>query len=73
MQSTHSLVEIHNSHYQHPFTDASFVAHVEDAFATLKDCFERYKPHEVIVAFNGGKDCIVILHLAYAYLKASSI
>jgi hypothetical protein len=23
----------------------------------------------VIVAFNGGKDCIVILHLAFAHLK----
>ena len=59
--------------YERPFTDAGLVAHVEDALATLKECFERYKPHEVIVAFNGGKDCIVILHLAYAYLKVTII
>ena len=59
--------------YERPFTDGGLVAHVEDALATLKECFQRYKPHEVIVAFNGGKDCIVILHLAYAYLKVTII
>jgi 3'-phosphoadenosine 5'-phosphosulfate sulfotransferase (PAPS reductase)/FAD synthetase len=45
---------------------------VRDALATIKECFERYEPNQVIVAFNGGKDCIVILHLAYAYLKVTS-
>lgn len=51
--------------------DSGFVDGVRDALATIKECFERYEPNQVIVAFNGGKDCIVILHLAYAYLKVT--
>ena len=49
--------------------DSGFVQRVRDSMSTIEECFDRYEPNQVIVAFNGGKDCIVILHLAYAYLK----
>jgi 3'-phosphoadenosine 5'-phosphosulfate sulfotransferase (PAPS reductase)/FAD synthetase len=54
------------------FSDADFANRVRDSIATIAECFERYKPDQVIVAFNGGKDCIVTLHLAFAFLKVST-
>ena len=32
----------------------------------MEECLERYSPSQVAVCFNGGKDCIVMLHLAHA-------
>lgn len=36
---------------------------VRGSIAVLSDTFERYSPDEVAFAFNGGKDCCVVLHL----------
>lgn len=35
--------------------------------------FLRYKPEEVFVSFNGGKDCTVVLHLAACVAKLQNI
>lgn len=32
----------------------------------IEQCFSEYKPEEVSISFNGGKDCCVVLFLAYA-------
>ncbi|KAL7646720.1 UNVERIFIED_CONTAM: hypothetical protein RMT77_001973 [Armadillidium vulgare] len=40
-----------------------------DALDTLEQCFERYKPEEVCLCYNGGKDCLVALHITHAYMS----
>ena len=35
----------------------------------IQECFEKYKENQVAIAFNGGKDCMVLLHLVHAYLQ----
>ena len=32
-------------------------------------CFIRFPPESVSVCYNGGKDCIVMLHLVHAYFQ----
>ena len=36
-------------------------------------CFLRFPPESVSVCYNGGKDCIVMLHLVHAYFQVPSI
>jgi len=42
---------------------------VEEALAVVEECFTRYPPGAVSVCYNGGKDCIVLLHLVHAYCQ----
>lgn len=37
---------------------------VTDALRVLRDAFERFAPGAVVASFNGGKDAVVLLHLA---------
>lgn len=32
----------------------------------VEECFTKYKPENVSVCFNGGKDCVVMLHIIHA-------
>ncbi|XP_015120691.1 FAD synthase [Diachasma alloeum] len=38
--------------------------HVRYSILVLEECLERYNCDEVILSFNGGKDCTAVLHLA---------
>lgn len=35
--------------------------------------FKRYKPEEIFISFNCGKDCTVVLHLAACITKLQNI
>jgi FAD synthetase len=35
---------------------------IRHSFDVLKECLSRYTPKQIAVAFNGGKDCTVVLH-----------
>lgn len=35
----------------------------------IKECFDLYKPENVFICFNGGKDCTVLLHLMMLILR----
>ncbi|XP_071548026.1 FAD synthase-like isoform X2 [Panulirus ornatus] len=41
---------------------------VTEAVKVIEDCFNRYTVEEICVSFNGGKDCMVILHLLHGAL-----
>jgi len=42
---------------------------IDEALNVLCEAFDRYGREGVSVCFNGGKDCIVMMHLTYALLK----
>ncbi|KZC11319.1 FAD synthase [Dufourea novaeangliae] len=44
-------------------------AHVKSALDILQECYKTYKPEDIFISFNGGKDCTVVLHLAAAIAK----
>ena len=46
-----------------------FIDQVKTACQVIKNCFQQYKNDQVAIAFNGGKDCMVLLHLTHAYLE----
>ncbi|XP_026670447.1 FAD synthase isoform X1 [Ceratina calcarata] len=47
--------------------------HVESSLNILRQCYKTYKPEEVFISFNGGKDCTVVLHLAACVASLESI
>ncbi|CAF0730858.1 unnamed protein product [Rotaria sordida] len=36
---------------------------IRHSFNVLEQCFTKYTPNQIAVAFTGGKDCTVVLHL----------
>eukprot|EP00088_Acartia_fossae_P017360 TRINITY_DN19846_c0_g1_i5.p1 TRINITY_DN19846_c0_g1~~TRINITY_DN19846_c0_g1_i5.p1 ORF type:complete len:513 (+),score=71.65 TRINITY_DN19846_c0_g1_i5:57-1595(+) len=51
--------------------DEEFRKNLQESLDIIQDCFKRYTPEEVSVCYNGGKDCIVMLHLVHAFFKAN--
>ncbi|XP_076370970.1 FAD synthase-like isoform X2 [Tachypleus tridentatus] len=49
-------------------TKVQFASLLKDSINKLQECFNRYSQEEVCLSFNGGKDCTVLLHLAYTVL-----
>ena len=49
--------------------DPSFIQQVEKAKSVIKDCFDQYEMDQIAIAFNGGKDSLVLLHLTYIFLQ----
>ena len=39
---------------------------VAEAVHTMEECFTKFPPESVSVCFNGGKDCVVMLHIVHA-------
>jgi len=50
-------------------SDDNFVEVIENSLKTVEECFAKYAPESVSVCFNGGKDCIVMLHLVHAFYQ----
>jgi FAD synthetase len=40
---------------------------VRDSLRVVEECFAKYTPERVSVCFNGGKDCIAMLHIVHAF------
>ncbi|XP_033350134.1 FAD synthase-like isoform X3 [Bombus vosnesenskii] len=53
--------------------DTENEVHIKYAVDILEQCYKTYKPEEVFVSFNGGKDCTVVLHLAACVAKLRNI
>merc|ERR1712107_420103 len=43
---------------------------VKNAQKIIAECFQSYDKNQVALAFNGGKDCMVLLHLTHSYLQS---
>ena len=39
---------------------------INKSLEIVEESFTRYKPENVSVCFNGGKDCVVMLHIVHA-------
>jgi len=50
-------------------SNENLVGVIENSLKTIEECFARYEPENVSVCFNGGKDCIVMLHLVHAFYQ----
>ena len=50
--------------------DKSFVEKVQESQRVIEECFKKYSDNEIAIAFNGGKDCMALLHMTHA-LKQS--
>ena len=48
--------------YTQCIPDSELTDRVRHSFDTLDQCLSKYAPNQIAVAFNGGKDCTVILH-----------
>ncbi|CAF0735339.1 unnamed protein product [Rotaria sp. Silwood1] len=43
--------------------DSDLANKIHHSFNILEQCFTKYTPNQIAVAFTGGKDCTVVLHL----------
>ncbi|EFA77806.1 hypothetical protein PPL_09304 [Heterostelium album PN500] len=43
--------------------DPSLIEKINKSIATIELTFNKYKFEEIALCFNGGKDCVVLLHL----------
>lgn len=39
------------------------------AFKIFEQCLEKYPDGEIVISFNGGKDCTLLLHLYHIFLR----
>lgn len=53
--------------------DQDFKQRLEQAQKVIEDCYEKYDENQVAIAFNGGKDCMVLLHLTHIFLKGHKL
>ena len=53
--------------------DPAFHEQLKGAQNVIRECYETYKPEEVAIAFNGGKDCMVMLHLTFVHRKSRGL
>ncbi|CAL7943682.1 unnamed protein product [Xylocopa violacea] len=60
-------------HARMVFKDAENQVHIKYALDILQQCYKTYKPEEIFISFNGGKDCTVVLHLAACVAKLQNI
>jgi FAD synthetase len=49
--------------------DADLNSKIHQSFNIFDQCLTKYSPHQIAVAFNGGKDCTVVLHQYSVFLK----
>ncbi|CAF1417021.1 unnamed protein product [Rotaria sordida] len=48
--------------YIQPIPDSYLGNKIRHSLNILEQCLTKYTPNEIVVAFNGGKDCTVVLH-----------
>jgi FAD synthetase len=50
--------------------DDEFRENLQKSLDIIEECYQKYSADEVSVCYNGGKDCIVMLHLVHAHFQA---
>lgn len=67
---TYDTVSTPWSHIEKLLTESSSLKQaLTEALDIINQCFDKYTPEEICVCYNAGKDCLVVLHLAYAILQ----
>lgn len=73
IQKVRNIESFSRYHAEHTYKDAENEPHIKNALNILEKCYKTYKPEEIFLSFNGGKDCTVVLHLAAAVAKLKNI
>nr|XP_045626132.1 FAD synthase-like [Procambarus clarkii] len=42
---------------------------VEETLNILKQCYDQYRAEEICICYNGGKDCLAVLHIVNAMMQ----
>lgn len=58
---------------QPPSAEAGFLERFAESLETVRLALHVYRPRELAISFNGGKDCTVILHLVRYVLHADGL
>ncbi|KAM3587151.1 3'-phosphoadenosine 5'-phosphosulfate sulfotransferase, variant 2 [Umbelopsis sp. WA50703] len=64
----YDLEYIHKTVYSLAQSDNELAAQVRQALSVIEEALDRYGQGALSLAFNGGKDCTVLLHLVVAAL-----
>ena len=49
--------------------DTELKALIKEALGAIEKCYKDFNDDEVMMAVNGGKDCLTMLHLVHAYFQ----
>ena len=50
--------------------DDGLKALIKESLASIEKCFKDYSEDEIMMAVNGGKDCLTMLHLVHTYFQS---
>ena len=50
-------------------TDDELKVVIKEALDTIQKCYKDFQEEQIMVAVNGGKDCLTMLHLVSAYFQ----
>lgn len=67
-QNTYDFEHIHNTVYSLAQSEHNLAPHIREALNVIEEAIDRYGQGALSLAFNGGKDCTVLLHLVVAAL-----
>ena len=54
---------------QHPYVAEFYAKRLSRSVGVVEDALKRYRPSHLAIAFNGGKDCTVLLDLVIKTLR----
>ena len=54
---------------EHPYVAAFYGQRLVKAVGVVEEALQRYRPSQLAIAFNGGKDCTALLDLVMKTLK----
>jgi FAD synthetase len=55
------------------YYDKATFERIKEALAAIEETYRTYRPQEVALAFNGGKDCLIVFQLVKAFCERHDV